>query len=244
MAGAQEHWRQQSEIYALGALDGHELEEYETHLASNCAVCEARLCETREALNLLYRSLRPLAPPARLKTRLFDQITRESVVSISRQGSNQPPRWRMMSGMIAAGVAGVMITGVYYTQRYEPQHSIYTSVIDLLRDPATRDYPLYGSGPALNAQGRFLWNESGEGHIFVSNLPAAPEGKMYVVWAIAQASAPRYVGTITTDGAGQGGLHIVSARSDRAVEIFAVTLEPEGTNAAPTGPIVLASRQF
>jgi len=50
--------------------------------------------------------------------------------------------------------------------------------------------------------------------------------------------------TITTDGAGQGGLHIVSARSDRAVEIFAVTLEPEGTNAAPTGPIVLASRQF
>jgi anti-sigma-K factor RskA len=239
MAGTQEHWRQHSEIYALGALDGHELEEYERHLASNCAICQARLRETREGLNLLYRSLRPLAPPARLKIRLFDQIARERVVSISRPEANQPPRWRIMSGMIAAGVAGVIVTGVYYTQRYEPRHGVYTSVINLLRDPATRDYPLYGAGPALNAQ-----NESGEGHIFVSNLPAAPEDKMYAVWTIAQASAPRYVGTITTDSAGQGGLHIISARSDRAVEIFAVTLEPEGTTAAPTGPIVLASRQF
>jgi anti-sigma-K factor RskA len=243
MAGTQEHWRQHSEIYALGALDGHELEEYESHLASNCAICQARLRETREVLNLLYRSLRPLAPPARLKARLFDQIARERVVSISRPEANQAPRWRMLSGMIAAGVAGVMISGIYYTRRYEPRHSVYTSVINLLRDPATRDYILYGAGPALNAQGRFLWNESGEGHIFVSNLPAAPQGKMYAVWTIAQA-VPRYVGTITTDGAGQGGLHIISARSDRAVEIFAVTLEPAGSTAAPTGPIVLASKHF
>ncbi|MGH7927666.1 MAG: hypothetical protein ACREQV_07715, partial [Candidatus Binatia bacterium] len=110
MATAQEHWREQSAMYALGALDGQELEEYETHLASNCAVCEAHLRETREALNLLHRSLRPLSPPAHLKTRIFDHITRERVVSISRQRANQPPRWRMISGMIAAGVAGVMMT--------------------------------------------------------------------------------------------------------------------------------------
>jgi anti-sigma-K factor RskA len=111
-----------------------------------------------------------------------------------------------------------------------------------LRDPGTRDFPLYGTGPAPKAAGRFLWNESGEGHIFVNDLPAAPAGKMYAVWTIAQGTAPRYVGTIKTDTAGQGGLHINVARSDQPVETFAVTLEPVGTTAAPTGPMVLVSK--
>jgi anti-sigma-K factor RskA len=66
---------------------------------------------------------------------------------------------------------------------------------------------------------------------------------MYAVWTIAQASAPRYVGTIKTDATGQGGLHINASRSAQPVEVFAVTLEPDGTTAAPTGPMVLASKK-
>jgi anti-sigma-K factor RskA len=66
---------------------------------------------------------------------------------------------------------------------------------------------------------------------------------MYAVWTIAQSSPPRYVGTVTTDATGQGGLHITAPRGDKPVEIFAVTLEPAGTTAAPTGPMVLVSKQ-
>jgi Anti-sigma-K factor rskA len=135
------------------------------------------------------------------------------------------------------------VAGALVFKNYEPRHTVYQSVINLLRDPATRDLPLYGAGPTPEAAGRFLWNASGEGHIFVSRLPAAPEGKMYAVWTIAQGSQPRYVGTINTDRSGQGGLHINAAGSDQAVEDFAVTLEPEGNAAAPTGPVVLASKQ-
>jgi anti-sigma-K factor RskA len=116
-------------------------------------------------------------------------------------------------------------------------------VVNLLRDPATRDLPLYGAGPTPTAKGRFLWNQSGEGHIFVSDLPSAPEGKMYAVWTIAQQSPPRYVGTVETNPKGQGGLHIKTTRSELPVETFAVTLEPVGTTAAPSGPMVLVSKQ-
>jgi hypothetical protein len=147
-----------------------------------------------------------------------------------------------MTGTIAAGLIGLLIGGAYYRFQYEPRHSVYTSVVNLLRDPATRDHPLYGAGPTPQAKGRFLWNASGEGHIFVSNLPAAPAGKMYAVWTIAQSSAPQYVGTIKTDAAGQGGLHINTTGTERPVETFAVTLEPDGTTAAPTGPMVLVSK--
>ena len=149
----------------------------------------------------------------------------------------------MMAGTLACGIAGAVVAGALVIKRYEPRHAAYTAVVNLLRDPSTRDLPLYGAGPTPNAAGRFLWNESGEGHIFATNLPAAPKGKMYAVWTIARASAPRYVGAIKTDTTGQGGLHINAARTEQPVETFAVTLEPEGTTGAPTGPMVLVSKK-
>ena len=245
MATAQhEHWQAQSEVYALGALDGQELQDYQAHLASGCEVCQVYLRETHETLNLLHGALRPEQAPPAVKARVFDKIgvTSDKVVSMATARQERPKSWKRMIGMIAAGVAGIIISGTYYSYRYEPRHTLYSSVIELLRDPATRDAPLYGAGPTPHAKGRFLWNESGEGHIFVSDLPAAPEGKMYAVWTLAQQSAPRYVGTIKTDAAGKGGLHINAARSDRPVETFAVTVEPIGSTAAPTGPMVLISK--
>jgi anti-sigma-K factor RskA len=242
MNGEHENWRAQGEIYALGALDGQELKEFEAHLASGCALCEASVRETREALALLHRTLQPMTPSTSVKARLVEQIAAEKVVPLPTRERLPRPRWQILAGTLAAGIIGAVLTGVLVTQRYEPRHSVYTAVIDLLRDPSTRDLPLYGTGPTPKAAGRFLWNESGEGHIFVTNLPAAPEGKMYAVWTIAQGAAPRYAGTIATDAASQGGLHINVPRSDQPVETFAVTLEPVGTTAAPTGPMVLVSK--
>jgi anti-sigma-K factor RskA len=242
MRSEHERWREQGEIYALGALDGQELKEFEAHLTSGCAICEAYVREMRETLLLLHRSITPTTPSPSVKTRLFNDIASEKVVPLAAKPRSTWRRWQVITGTLAAGLVGAVLAGTLITKRYEPRHTVYTSVINLLRDPATRDFPLYGTGPTPKAVGRFLWNESGEGHIFVSNLPAAPEGKMYAVWTIAQASAPRYVGTIQTDRTGQGGLHINMPRTDQPVETFAVTLEPVGTTAAPTGPMVLVSK--
>jgi hypothetical protein len=57
MATLHEYWDEQSEIYALGALDGQELKDFEAHLASGCTICEASLRETRETLNFLLLQL-------------------------------------------------------------------------------------------------------------------------------------------------------------------------------------------
>jgi anti-sigma-K factor RskA len=243
MATEHEHWQEQSEIFAFGALDGQELKDFEAHLASGCAICEAYLRETRETLNLLHRSLQPMTPSSAVKNRVIQQISGEKIVPIRAPRPKEPRRWQRMTGTIAACIIGVVLSGTYYHYRYEPRHSVYSSVIELLRDPATRDHTLYGTGPTPAAKGRFLWNRSGEGHIFVSDLPSAPQGKMYAVWTIAQQSKPRYVGKVETNPEGQGGLHIKTTPSELPVEIFAVTLEPVGTTAAPTGPMVLVSKQ-
>lgn len=241
MATGHENWIEQGEIYALGVLDGEELREFETHLASGCAICEAYVRETRETLMVLHRTLQPVAPSPAIKTRIFDGIAKEKVVPLPVKPQSTGRRWQLIAGTVAAGIIGAVLTGTLIIKRYEPRHTVYTAVINLLRDPSTRDLPLYGAGPTPKAAGRFLWNESGEGHIFVTNLPSAPEDKMYAVWTIARGSSPRYVGAVKTDASGQGGLHINVGRTDRPVETFAVTLEPVGTTAGPTGPIVLAS---
>jgi anti-sigma-K factor RskA len=241
MAGEHEYWQEQSEIFALGALGGEELKEFEAHLASGCAICAGHLRQTREVLNLMPRSLQPIAPPAAVKIRLLDQLVQDKAFPRRAVRPRTATRWRRIAGTIAAGIIGLLIGAGYYRLHYEPRHSIYTSVINLLRDPNTRDFPLYGAGPTPQAKGRFLWNESGEGHIFVTDLPAAPPGKMYAVWTIAAKAPPRYVGTIKTDTVGQGGLHVNAPRGEPKIETFAVTLEPDGTTAAPTGPMVLIS---
>jgi anti-sigma-K factor RskA len=241
MATAHEEWLELSEIYAVGALDEQQQKSFEAHLAAGCPVCEAYIRETRETLLLLHRSITPIAPSASVKARLLHQIGSDKVVPLPAKARTWR-RWQVVTGTLAAGLAGAVLAGTLITKRYEPRHTVYTSVINLLRDPTTRDFPLYGTGPTPKAAGRFLWNESGEGHIFVTNLATAPEGKMYAVWTIAQGAAPRYVGTIQTDRTGQGGLHINVTPKEQPVETFAVTLEPIGTTAAPTGPMVLVSK--
>jgi anti-sigma factor ChrR (cupin superfamily) len=63
-----------TDLYALGALDGHELAEFETHLSAGCAECHARVKEAAAVLTSLPSSITPLTPPDRAKNRLFEHI--------------------------------------------------------------------------------------------------------------------------------------------------------------------------
>lgn len=238
---AHEEWFEKGEIYATGALDGEELKAFEAHLTAGCAICDAHVRETRESLIALHRNLVPMTPSPSVKGRLLDAIAGEKVVPLVRPRTGLR-RWRIAAGTLAAGIVAAVLTGVFVQKRYESKLGVSTAVMNLLRDPATRDVQLSGVGPSPQAKGRFLWNDSGEGYLFATDLPAAPEGKTYAVWTIAPNAPPRYVGAIRTDAAGQGALRINSPRSETPVETFAVTLEPEGTTAAPTGPMVLVSK--
>lgn len=63
-----------ADVYALGALDGDELAEFQAHLTAGCAECQTRVRETSDAFTVLPRGIEPLKPPDRVKSRLFEQI--------------------------------------------------------------------------------------------------------------------------------------------------------------------------
>jgi anti-sigma-K factor RskA len=72
----------------------------------------------------------------------------------------------------------------------------------------------------------------------VAKLPPAPEGKTYELWTIT-GGKPSPAGVFQVDAAGQASHKVPPGGGP--VEVFAITLEPLGGVAAPTGSIVLAS---
>ncbi len=260
MSQSHEPFDTMAAVYAVGALDGAELAEFEAHLAG-CARCAAVLREHGETAAALARALPPLAPPSEVK----EALLRRAAAATPRPAPVRRP-WLGWALGAAAVVATAWFTGAFVAARYEArlgqmaretaalreklerdvsalndQLAVYRSAADLLRDPAARVVALRGAGASGEATGRIIWHEKAGGHLFVANLPPAPPGKAYELWTIG-AAAPRPAGVFRVDAAGRGSHPIAPLEGGEPVKVFAVTLEPEGGVPAPTGPTVLASK--
>jgi anti-sigma-K factor RskA len=246
-------------VYAAGALDGEDLARFEAHLREGCATCEAVLRESEEALATLGRELPPTIPPAHVRDAFLRRVEASPRRRRGRFG------WvRGAAGTAVAVVAAAAFTAGVVAGRYEARLGVMAretsqlrhrleaedarlraelanarAVVDLLRDPDTRVVALNGLAAAPRASGRVIWNEKAGGRVYVTGLSPAPAGKTYQMWTIAGA-APRPAGTFDVDASG-ATVHPVVAVTDGPVKVFAVTLEPAGGVAAPTGPMVLAS---
>jgi anti-sigma-K factor RskA len=246
-------------VYAVGALDGEDLERFEAHLRQGCPTCEASVRDATEALTAAARDVPPMIPPAHVREELMRRV---QTSARPRAGRFRWMRWAV--GTAAAAVAAAVFTSGLVASRYEARLGVVAretaqvreqvrreqallreevagarAVAELLRDPATRVVALNGLAPAPNASGRVIWHEKAGGRLYVTGLPPAPPGKTYALWTIAGAT-PRPAGTFDVDPAG-GAARPVAPTDDGPVKVFAVTLEPAGGVPAPTGPMVLAS---
>jgi anti-sigma-K factor RskA len=244
-------------VYAVGALDGDDLAQFEAHLPG-CPICQAAV---RDAQNVLARAALtapPQIPPPDVRHALLRRVA----------GAAPARRRPWLPWAVGAAVAAVFVaafSGAFVASRYEgklgqmaremaalkertarneaelqQQVTLYRGAVDLLRDPATRVVELRGQGPSPAATAKMIWHERAGGQLFVAGLPAAPAGKVYELWTIA-GSAPKPAGLFNSDEQGRA-VYRVPAENAGEVKVFAVTLEVEGGVPAPTGPMVLASR--
>jgi anti-sigma-K factor RskA len=252
-----EPFETQAAVYALGALDADERAAFEDHLAGGCAACAAAVREHAETLADVARGATPTIPPARVKIDLMRRVAADG----SRAGARRRRlvRWTVTSA--AAVVAVSAFVAGFVATRYEAHIGVMAretariradlrrqeaelrdrlalsqGVIELLRDPTAKVVALRGSDSA--AWARLVWQETGGGYLLVAGLPAAPSGKVYELWTIS-GGTPRAAGLFTVDASGRATHPVAPTRVP--VDVFAVTLEPEGGVPAPTGPIVLAS---
>jgi anti-sigma-K factor RskA len=252
-----DQWLEQADVYALGALDGGELAAFEAHLATGCAICAARLRETREALTLLPRSLPAVPPPPALRARVLAGIP-QAAPAAGAPAAPRPERrrgrvlwWAGWAGLAAAAVLLVVVNGELSRTRQELRAlegrvaTLQTELaqreeaVRFLSDPNVRYVSLAGLKPSPEASAWLLWNPAArQGLLLARGLPVAPAGQAYELWALAGAQ-PVPAGMFSVDDRGRALLRLPPLPAGRAFDAFAVTLEPAGGVPAPTGPMHL-----
>jgi anti-sigma-K factor RskA len=248
---------QAADVYALGALDGQELVEFEAHLATGCAACAERLRETREALTVLPESLPRVAPPPALRARVLERVAAErrgAAAPVALRPERRRGRvlwWAGWAGLAAAVALLVVVNGELRSTREELralQERVATLQVELgqreealrfLSDPNVRYVSLGGLKPTPEASAWLLWNPATrQGLLLARGLPAAPAGQAYELWALAGAR-PVPAGVFGVDAAGRGLLRLPPLPAEHTYDAFAVTLEPAAGVPAPTGPMHL-----
>ena len=241
-------------LYALGGLEGAGRARFEALVESGDADAIAAVRDFQDALGTLAASA-SVAPPPAVKAALMSRIDAEGrpAPPPSRRSALWPAVW---ASALAAGLAALIVAlsvSMTYEKRVAElakesaalrgQLERERAVIALVQDPATRVVVLTGLHPAPEAKARMLWHARVGGLLLVSGgLPPAPEGKAYELWAIVGKNAPVPAGLFTVDTKGTGSLRVAPLPGVEQVDVFAVTLEPEGGAPAPTGPMYLGGK--
>ena len=250
-------FEQAADVYALGALDGAELAEFEAHLATGCTICGARLRETREALVTLPEALPPVPPPPALRARVLERIDAERPVASApvqlrpERGRGRGLWWAGWAGLAAAAALLVVVNMQLSETRQEisalqgrvaalqGELADRERTLGFLSDPNVRYVSLAGLKPTPEANAWLLWNPTTrQGLLLARGLPAPPPGHAYELWGLA-GTEPVPAGVFSVDAAGRALLRLPALPSGHAFDAFAVTLEPAGGVPKPTGPMHL-----
>ena len=243
------------EMYVMGATSPEE-----TLLVENCRSMYPEVDE--EIINIeksfeAYAFANAIAPSVSVKEQIFNTI-KENNNSFSNNTSFQQTAkiisispWRN----IAAAASVLLLIGssilnfVYYnkynnvTEKYnEGQQQIaslnerLTDVnknMDIVQSKYTESVSLKGLEAAPDAAAKIFWMKN-TGQVFVdpSNLPMAPAGKQYQLWAIVDGKAVDGGMITSKDGKKYS---IQKMKTFGKAQAFAITLETEGGNLQPKG---------
>ena len=229
-------WSELAAPYALGALAPDERERFEAHLAG-CAACRGEVQVLREVAALLPDAAPAATPPAGLRDRILREARQRRPIGHGRAA---------ILPWLAAAASLVLALGIGYAYLRERAAleqarlslaaqrdtiAARDSVIATIFAPDVFTATLAATGQAPSA--RVYWNPSHHRIVVaVFQLPPAPAGRTYQLWAIAQGK-PVSLGVFNT--AADGRLTAAMAvPPGLTFELTAVTEEPAGGSPQPT----------
>ena len=252
-------------LYALGSLDGAELQALETHL-EGCASCRHEVELLRGDTSLMALTTAGPKPPARSRQRLMSAIAVEPRLSItvasspSSSSSSSPSRgrsWWPAMGWVAAAAMVILCVGLLnrnsglerniaaLRSQFADQGSKLqeaNATVDTLLDPESTRIELVAAGSKPQPRGKAIYQRRNRNLIFfASNLAPLPADKVYELWLFpVNGGAPIAAGLFKPDA--RGSATVVNPPLPEGVEAknFVVTLEPEsGSHEAPRGTPVI-----
>ncbi|MEP7381863.1 MAG: anti-sigma factor [Gemmatimonadota bacterium] len=247
--------REQAAAYALGALAPWERADVEGHVEA-CTACRAELDALCEVASLLALSA-PAVDPARvsaLRSRIMADATGgRPILRASAGAVPLPPKRSMWTEatpwLAAASLFFAVVAGAGWIEARSEGAQVALALKQTAVTLAARDSMLSAFlGPMVHVvslsegenqapRARVFWNHTRKEFIVTAfNVPPAPGGKTYQLWAIRTGKPPISMGTFDTDASGRA-LAIVPV-GDIAeagfIDNCAVTLEPAGGSPQPT----------
>ena len=228
MTPAHDELKHDAAAYVLDSLEPDERAAFEAHLAG-CSECAGEVRSLLGVTGALAHSVPQRTPRPELRERVLRSLPNV----VHDKPSRVSPRTVLKWLPVAAALALALGLGVYALV-LQSRLADAQSALGVLVAPDVARIDLAGQPVAPLARARALWSRN-RGMIFsVSNLPAAPEGRVYQVWVVT-ANVPISAGLLTPDASGSGSAYFETAPDIPPPVAVAVTLEPAGGVPAPTG---------
>lgn len=236
-------WQEQAAPYALGILSPEERSAFEAHL-TGCAVCRADVRSYTEVAVALAHAAPVVEPPRGLRDRVLVEARRVRPIGVTPLRRARLP-WLATAAALVVALAGAVVAWRLSDRVHELESRLAArdslvaaadSVIALLSGPDVNVVSLVGTDRQPSA--RVVWNRALNRFIvFAFDLPQAPPGRTYQLWAIAQGHAPLSMGIFNTDARGRATVLLPVDRQIAAlgfVDNCGLTQEPSGGSPQPT----------
>jgi anti-sigma-K factor RskA len=240
------------DLYALGVLEGDELRGIEMHVTS-CADCAQKVAQARGRIAMLAFSAEPQEPSIKVRQRLMARVRAEaSPARDAVRAQRSPSRlWNFAWGAVAVALA---IFAVYLwnsnkilqdelsQQEVAMKKQMAASertreLVALFSSPQTVTVNLAAKAPITTGSGRVVYNSQQGALIYAGTLPPLAVDKSYELWVIPQTGNPIAAGVFSIDSNGDGSVVLPKIPAGVSAKAFAVTIEPAGGGAAPSGPM-------
>ncbi|MER5441867.1 anti-sigma factor [Streptomyces sp. NPDC002790] len=220
--------------YALDALEHRERARLERHLA-RCDSCADEVRALTESSVRLACSA-AVAPPAELRERVLTAV-RITAQAPAATVERPAPRARglLIPLGVATGAGALTVAALFAVQlertsdRLDAQRAAAREVARVLAAP---------DAGAVRADGLNVVAspERGSAVITVTGLEAPPRGRVHQLWLMAPSAPPRSLGVLPEGGS---DTPVVATGLTSDASSLAVTTEPDGGSARPTGaPLV------
>ncbi len=247
--------------YVLGALAPAERDRVDEHLVV-CPECLAEVRALHGVTEAIGRSAAAVEPSPVVKDRVLAAIRAVESRGVRPQRRSPAP-WLAAAAavLVAAGLAvysaqlrarmqrleGQLQAAILRADASERQTAEVRTVaataqreLAVVTAPDVAQVSLKGQAAAPQASARALWSRSRGLLLAASNLPPAPAGRTYQLWVISGRVPPISNGWIfTPDAAGSATALFATPPALPNPTAMAVTIEPDGGTAAPTGAMYL-----
>jgi anti-sigma-K factor RskA len=244
------------EMYVLGQTTATESAQVEAWLQ--------QYPELREELTAIELGMEQYARVNAMPA--SDKVLENIMASINKEQRNIPQQapvrsmapWKMIAAAAVVLLIGSAVANWYYYNKYNETNtalvenrqaliaanqkvdSMYSD-LDVVTNKYSRTVALDGMDPAPDAAAKVFWmKNTGEVFIDASNLPAAPKGMQYQLWAFVDGQ-PVDAGMIVTTSVGNK-YNIQKMKTFGKAEAFAVTLETEGGHPTPKGAVYVMGK--